>query len=184
MNTSRLMSLAGALILGAFLGLPRLSLAEPRTQEWNYSTPTNPASMPENFGGLKISVNNEVKTPDGQPSLDCVPDYNREDLEWPSHLRYPARAAMAREAKTAEITFWIKGEAGSRIALRLTNANASHYTATRSYDLTGEWQKIEFKEEIKGPVNGKWLSAPRLLLERAKGGQHFYIGPVTFKAID
>ncbi len=175
------MKLGLHLVAVTLLMLPMAACGDPRTQEWNYS---NIANTPENWGGLKISVNNEVKTPDGQPTLELVPEYGTEDLEWPSHLRYPARAALAIGAKSVEITFWIKGDVGSQIAMRMTSANASHYTVTKSYDLTGAWQKIEFKEAINGQVSGKWLSAPRLLLSRAKGGQHFFIGPVMFKAIE
>lgn len=169
------------LIAAALLLSPLAACGQARTQEWNYS---NLQNTPENWGGLKISVNKEVKTPDGQPSLELVPEYSTEDLEWPSHLRYPARAALAIGAKSVEVTFWFKGDVGSQIAMRVTAANAGHYTATRYYELTGEWQKIEFKEALTGQVSGKWLSAPRLLLSKAKGGQHYFIGPVAFKAVE
>lgn len=168
-------------IIISLLLLPKVVYGDFHTQEWNYSSLS---VIPENWGSLEISVNNEIKTPDGQPSLDCVPAYDSEAMKWPSHLLYPALAAIAKDAATTEVVFWIKGEAGSQISLRITNTRGVHYTDTQSYNLTGAWQKIEFKEKLNSPISGKWLSAPRLLLTNAQAGQHFFIGPVTFTAID
>ncbi|HSI84575.1 MAG: hypothetical protein ACAI35_17720 [Candidatus Methylacidiphilales bacterium] len=156
-----------------------LAASSPRTAEWNYTSRTD---TPEGWGNARLSLSSDIKTPDGKPSLEFVPEYNREEQEWPAHLRFPARTELLKGAKAVEVTFWIKGDADTQVAVRVTSSRATHYSATRTYDLTGDWQKIEFKSDITGQIGGRWLSAPRLLLEKARAGQRFFIGPVTFKA--
>ena len=163
------------------LSLPLAARGQTPTEQWDYS---NVAGMPESWGSLQISVNNQVKTPDGQPSLDCVPTYSRDEMQWEAHVCYPARVSLVKNARTAEVTFWVKGDAGFHISMRITGSSGFHYSETRTYPLTGDWQKIDFKEALQGPLGGKWLSAPRLLLDDAKAGQHLFIGPVAFTAAD
>ncbi len=155
--------------------------AEPRVQEWNYSTLR---STPENLGSLAISVNAEMKTPDGKATLEVVPEYDREDMVWPAHLRYPGRTTLIRGGKGVAITFWIKGPAGSQISVRVTDAASTIFAENQSYDLTGDWQKIEYKAELKVPITGRWVNAPRLLLEKTKKGEHYFVGPVTCQTIE
>ena len=171
-----------AFLLAGFALINSMSGAEPvpSTFVWDYS---NATLMPEGWGGVKMEINVATKTPDGMRVLEIIPDNNRDDQDWPGHLRYPLRSGMAKEAKEVEISFWIKGDADTMISLRLTSARGTRYTNTQSYDLKGVWQKIEFREVISGAVGGKWLNAPRLLFEKTRSGQHFFIGPVQFKAI-
>ncbi|PAW77018.1 MAG: hypothetical protein B9S32_13015 [Verrucomicrobia bacterium Tous-C9LFEB] len=172
----------GLLLVASLLMGPLLTAqAEPRTQEWNYTTLR---STPENLGSLAISVNAEVKTPDGKATLEVVPDYDREDMVWPSHLRYPGRTTLIRGGKGVAITFWIKGPAGSQISVRVTDAASTIFAENQSYDLTGDWQKIEYKAELKVPITGRWVNAPRLLLEKTKKGEHYFVGPVTCQTIE
>lgn len=172
-----------ALFLAGFLMITSLSAVEPvpSTFVWDYS---NAALTPEGWGGVKMAISDSVKTPDGKRVLEIVPDNNRDDQEWPGNLRYPLRAEMAKGAKEVEISFWIKGDADTIISLLLTSARWARYTAKQSYELNGEWQKIEFRGTISGTIGGKWLNAPRLIFEKTRSGQHFLIGPVTSRIVN
>ena len=166
------------LLIGSLLALPLAGQGEPPAQTWDYAAG---GGMPENWSGLAMAPSGDVRTPDGQPTLDCVPGYDSATLEWAAHLRYAAPAALARNAGTAKISFWIKGEAGTRISVRVTRADSAHLTATQAYDLAGKWQRIEFQEPfLDGLVCGRWIDAPRLLFDKARPGQHFFVGPVAF----
>ena len=51
----------------------------PRIVVWDYS---QPGLMPEGWGGLRLAVNETTKTPDGQKTIEVVPDNNRDDQDF------------------------------------------------------------------------------------------------------
>jgi len=152
-----------------------------RTVLWNYQSEDR---TPENWNGVKIAVNPQIKTPDGKTVLELMPEYGRDDLQYQSYLTFMVRSEVLKTAKAVEISFWAKGEKGAEIALRVTSDRATHCSPTRAFPMNGEWQRIQYRETMFGPVGGKWACAPRLLLEKDKAGQRFFLGPVRLKLID
>lgn len=177
MNISRIMALIALLLVGSTVASDKI----PRQFVWDYSTA---ALTPEYWGGVAISASDTIKDPDGKSTLKAVPEHDSDDQDWPAHLWYSLRTEAAAGAKEVEISFWMKGEKGAAVSLRLTSSRGAHYTSTQTVAVSGEWQKIIFREPISAPVGGKWLSAPRLIFSKCKAGQPFFIGPVTFKSID
>ncbi len=149
---------------------------------WTYADETN---MPDNWNALDMTVSKDIKTPDGEKVLELNPAYGRADLEYPSFLIYPIQSSFFKDAKSVTISFWAKGEKGTELALRVTeNAPKSgHYTPTKAFPMNGDWQKIVYSERFYSVPGGKWTNAPRLLIEKNKAGQCYYIGPMTVKAV-
>ncbi|AHF94736.1 hypothetical protein OPIT5_24390 [Opitutaceae bacterium TAV5] len=162
---------------------PAVPASSPVVQDWDYQTL---ARTPEAWNGLIVTspdpANIADHTPDGSPSLHVVTGYGIDELQWPSHLVYPVDASrLSPDTRQVTVRFWIKGESGIKISLRITNSRARPLSATRSWTLDGDWQQITFDEPLTSSLStaGSWLSAPRLILEKCDAGQHILVGPLT-----
>jgi len=153
------------------------------TVQWDYQQKSR---MPEAWNGLSIAVNPQIKTPDGEAALEVTPKYDRDDLLWSSYLTFMAPSEVFKNVKAIEISLWARGEKGTKIDMRITSDRKVQYSPTRSFPLSGEWQRIQYLENLQnlcGMTGEKWICAPRLLLGKYKAGQQFYLGPVCLKPV-
>ena len=163
--------------LHALLALPLAVVAE-TTAVWDYKTTDR---MPDPWNGVGIAVNPEIKTPDGQAVLELKAGYGSEDLQWPSFLNFWLNTSRFDNANSVEATFWGKGDLGTEIQLRVVDENSTKLSAARTFPMSGEWQKIEFRESVHSPLGVRWGSFPRIMLRKTFAGQLFYLGPVTVR---
>ena len=164
-------------ILCALLALPLAQAAE-MTAVWDYKTA---GRMPDPWNGVEIAVDPEMKTPDGQAVLELKAGYGSEDLQWPSFLNFWLNTRRLDNANSVESTFWAKGDSGTEIQLRAVDEHSTKLSVARTFPMSGEWQKVEYRESVHSPLGGRWVSFPRIMLWKTLAGQRFYLGPVTVR---
>ena len=157
-----------------------LSLAEAAetTAVWDYKTADR---LPDPWNGVEIAVDPEMKTPDGQAVLELKAGYGSEDLQWPSFLNFWLNTRRLDNANSVESTFWAKGDSGTEIQLRVVDEHSTKLSVARTFPMSGEWQKVEYRESVHSPLGGRWISFPRIMLWKTLAGQRFYLGPVTVR---
>lgn len=156
--------------------------AEKTLQHWDYRE----KNFPDPWNGISMIADVKNLTPERQTALRVTCEYDRDDLEWPSFLAYRIDSKLLAEVKKVELSFYVKGKKGDVIGLRVTAhaPNSTHFSKTVEYTLTGEWQRISYREPLFGPPGSRFADAPRLLLLKFLAGDRFYFGPLTLKSID
>ncbi len=149
--------------------------------QWHYAE-----RLPLCWNGVDGTPADTIRTPDGEAVLTLIPRYSTSQLEWPSIVTFTTPAAEYAAAETAELSFWVRGPAGRKLAMRLT-AQAlknAHYSNTEQFKLTGDWQKLLFRAEVRHPLSGAMIDAPRLILADVRAGDRIELGELSMRILD
>lgn len=158
-----------------------VTMASETVKVWEYKSADG---LPDAWNGAEVRVASDVKTPDNQAVLEINPTQGSEDLSWPSHINFWTRMTLYNDPESVEVTFWARGEPGTELHVRIVNECHATLSGVSRIPMTGEWQKVEFHDELRQPVGIRWVSLPRIMLGKVKAGQKFWLGPVSVRVVE
>lgn len=146
--------------------------------------PSHADPMPDAWNGVSIRPLPGQKDPAGGAVLEVLADYSSTDLEWPSFINFWTDLQTFPHAKRVEISFWVCGDAGSTIGVRVVSERHINVSPVEKIPMTGEWQRVEYFKEMRNPSGMRWAALPRIMFTEIRAGQKILLGPVKVELKD